>query len=139
MPLCLDASAAIAAILPRPERPLIRRLLLEHVREGERLVAPPLLFAETTSVLRRHVHLGAIDHDEAWGALQDLFSLPIELVHGPEIYLSALDLARRLGHAKAYDVQYLAVAQMKDCAVLTLDRGLYESARSLSIAARLIE
>ena len=139
MPLCLDASAALAALLPRHSSDAAERLVRDTVDVGDRFVVPPLLFAEATSVLRRYAHIGAINRGEASGALQDLFSLPIELVHGPEVYLCALDLAHRLGHAKAHDVQYLAVAQMKDCTLLTLDSGLYESARSLSIAARLIE
>ena len=102
-------------------------------------MAPPLLFAETTSVLRRHVHRGAIEHGEAVGALRDLLAMGIAIIDEPDLYLRALELARRLGHGRAHDVQYLAVAQMETCPIVTLDRGLYESARALNIAARLIE
>jgi predicted nucleic acid-binding protein len=88
-------------------------------------------------VLRRYVHLGGVLRGGG-RALGSFLRLPISAVHGPEVYLRALDLARRLGHAKAYDVQYLAVAQIQDCAVVTVDRGLHESARTLGIASRLI-
>ena len=135
MALCLDASAAVAILLPHPDRQRVRDALLENAPEGSEIVAPPLLFAEVTSVLRRHVYRQAITQDEAVIALRDLFSLPVRAVDEPSVYLLALELARRLGHARAYDVQYLAVAQMEHCAVLTLDRGMYEGARVLGIGA----
>ena len=138
MALCLDASAAIEAILPRPARPVVRRFLLDSISTGERLVAPPLLLAETTSVLRRYVHLGEIEHREAVTALQDLLALPIAIIRGPNIYLRALELAHRLGHARAYDVQYLAVADLEGCPIITLDGDLYRSALTLGIDAHLL-
>ena len=138
MALCVDASVAIAAHLPHPSGPAARQLLADALVAGERLVAPPLLFAETTSVLRRHVHLRAIEHEDATAALDELFALPWSIVQEPTVYLRALDLARRLGHGRAYDVQYLAVAEMENCPVVTLDRGLHESAQVLGIASRLI-
>ncbi len=116
----------------------VRRLLAEESERGGTIVAPPLLFAEVTSVLRRHVHLGAIDHEEAAGALRDLLDLPIRIVVAPGLYLRALEFARRLGLARAYDVQYLAVAEMEDCPLVTLDGGMYEGARNLGLAAQLL-
>jgi predicted nucleic acid-binding protein len=77
-------------------------------------------------------------HEEAEAALGRFLRLPITVVHGPEVYLRALDLAYRLGHSKAYNVQYLAVAQIQDCAVVTADRGLHACARTLGIASRLV-
>ncbi len=138
MPLCLDASAAIAAVLPRPERPRVRQLLLDSLAHRERLVAPPLLYAETTSVLRRHVYLGAIDHQEAVDSLRGLLALPISVVDASIVYLHALELARRLGERNAYDVQYLAVAQFENSTLLTLDRDLYRNALTLGVDARLL-
>ncbi len=135
MALCLDASAAIAVLLPHPDRLRVRDALLENAAAGSEIVAPPLLFAEVTSVLRRHVYRQAITHAEAVIALRNLFSLPVRPVDEPSVYLRALEMAQRLGHARAYDVQYIAVAQMEDCPVLTLDRGLYEGARTLGVAA----
>jgi predicted nucleic acid-binding protein len=138
MALCLDASVVVPALLPRPSSPVAAEFVRERASQGERFVAPPLVFAESTSVLRRYVHFGEIEHQEAVVALGDLVAMPITIVHDPEMYLRALELARRLGQPKAYDVQYLAVAELQDCPVVTLDRGLYESARSLGIAAHLL-
>ena len=138
MALCLDASVAVAAFMPDPSRREAQDFVAASISRGERLVAPPLLLAETTSVLRRYVHLGTLQHDEAVAALQDLLASPLHLNDRPHIYPRALELARRLGHGRAYDVQYLAVAEMESCPIVTLDRGLHESARTLGIASRLI-
>jgi len=135
---CVDSSAVIPLLLPLPSSEAVRPFWTDALEEADPLLAPPLLFAETTSVLRRYVHLGGVLHEEAEAALGSFLRLPISVVHTPEVYLRALDLARRLGHAKAYDVQYLAVAQIQDCPVVTVDRGLHESARTLGIASRLI-
>ena len=138
MTFCVDTSAVIPLLLPLPSSEAVRPFWAGALEDAGPLLAPPLLFAETTSVLRRYVHLGGVLHEEAEAALGSFLRLPISVVHTPEVYLRALDLARRLGHAKAYDVQYLAVAQIQDCLVVTVDRGLHESARTLGIASRLI-
>jgi len=135
---CVDTSAVIPLLLPLPSSEAVRPFWADALEDAGPLLAPPLLFAETTSVLRRYVHLGGVLHEEAEAALGSFLHLPISVVHTPEVYLRALDLARRLGHTKAYDVQYLAVAQIQDCPVVTVDRGLHESARTLGIASRLI-
>ncbi len=101
-------------------------------------MAPPLLYAETTAVLRRYVHLDRIEHQEAIAALRDLFALPLTVIHNPDLYLRALELARRLGQPKAYDVQYLAVAQLEDSTLVTLDRDLYRNALTLGVDAQLL-
>ena len=138
MAFCLDASVAVAAFMPNPARRQAQDFVAETLGRGEQFVAPPLLLAETTSVLRRYVHLGTLQHEQAVAALQDLLASPLRVDGRPHIYARALDLARRLGHGRAYDVQYLAVAEMENCPVVTLDRGLHESAQALGIASRLI-
>ena len=138
MTFCVDASAVIPLLLPLPTSPNVRQFWVDALDSDAHLVAPPLVFAETTSVIRRYVYLGTLLHEEAAAALRYLLRLPISAVHSPDVYLRALDLARRLGHAKAYDVQYLAVAQIQECPIVTVDRGLHEAARTLGVATRLV-
>ena len=138
MTLCIDASAVLSWLVPQQSSPAVSRFWVDTLEGGDRLVAPPLVFAETTSVLRRYVHRGVILHEEAVAALRELLELPLSSVHDRGIYLRALEFAHRLGEPKAYDVQYLAVAELQDCPVVTLDRGLYKSARALGIAAHLL-
>ena len=137
MAVCIDASVIIPFLLPLASTGAVDRFW-DDASANQQLVAPPLLFAEVTSVTRRHVHMAMVSPERAVTALQRLFQLPVSMIHHPDMYLLALEFARRLGHARAYDVQYLAVAQMEDCPVATLDRGLHESARTLGTATRLI-
>jgi predicted nucleic acid-binding protein len=135
---CLDASAVIAFLIPLSASHGIARVWEDILMSGERLVAPHLLYSESTSVVRRYVYAGAISHEEAQAALQRLLRLPISPMHSREIYLRALEFAHRRGHAKAYDVQYMAVAQMENAVLVTVDRGMYENARVFDIPARLL-
>jgi len=138
MAFCLDASVAVAAFMPNPARRQAQDFVAETLGRGEQFVAPPLLLAETTSVLRRYVHLGTLQHEQAVAALQDLLASPLRVDGRPHIYARALDLARRLGHGRAYDVQYLVVADLEGCPIITLDGGLYRSALTLGIDAHLL-
>lgn len=138
MAFCIDASALIPWLIPLPASAQVNPFWIQTIREQNPLVAPPLLFAEVTSVLRRHVHLGIVLPQEAILALQELFGIPISVVQSPDVYLRALEFASRLGQARAYDAQYLAVAEIHGCTIVTMDRGLYQSARTLGLEARLL-
>ena len=138
MAYCLDASVVLNWLLPQRSTQAVHEFIVDCLRKRERLLAPPLLFSESTSVLRRYVYNGALLNDEAAAALRDLLALPLSTVHQPQVYLSALRLAQILGHAKAYDVQYVAVADNQQATLATCDRGMYQSALSLGISAQLL-
>ena len=52
MPVCVDASAVLAWLLPYARSDHVRRSWLHLLASGEQLLAPPLLLAECTSVIR---------------------------------------------------------------------------------------
>jgi len=54
------------------------------------------------------------------------------------IYPRALELAARLDLSTAYDMQYVAAAESQGATLMTLDQALYQHARTLGIAARLL-
>ncbi len=138
MPFCLDASVVLNWLLPQRQTQAVQEFIVDCLRKGERLVAPPLLFSESTSVLRRYVHGGVLLHDEAAAALSDLLALPLATVHQPLVYFRALEFARLLGHAKAYDVQYVAVADVQRATLVTADSGMYHGALRLGVSANLL-
>ncbi len=115
------------------------RFFADCLRRQNPLLAPPLLFAESTSVLRRFAFLAEISHEEATTALEDLFALPIAVVHRREVYIRAFDFARRLGQRRAYDVQYMAVADLENATIVTADGGMYNSCLVLGVPAHLLE
>ena len=138
MAYCLDASVVLNWLLPQQRTEAVHEFIVDCLRKRERLLAPPLLFSESTSVLRRYVHGGALLHDEAAAALGDLLALPLSTVHDSQVYQSALRFAQILGLAKAYDVQYVAVSDNQRATLATCDRGMYQSALNLAIPAQLL-
>lgn len=138
MAYCVDASATVRFLVPTPGTEAAQLFWWQALRDSERLVAPPLLLAETTSVIRRCAYNDFIIHEEAVAAVRLLLSLPIEIDGRVEQYEGAMDFANRLGQSKAYDVQYLAVARLNDCPIVTADRTLAAVAGTLNIGARLL-
>jgi predicted nucleic acid-binding protein len=138
LPVCLDASALLAWLLPYQQSAHIRRSWLHLLASGEQLVAPPLLLAECTSVIREASFDGILTSAQAAQAVAALVELPVTLVMDRSLYTRALDLAARFQVRRAYDTQYLAAAEMESCELLTVDRSLYQQALELGIRAELL-
>lgn len=88
------------------------------------LVGPPLLWSETTSALRQAAYRGAISEADAEAALSLFLSAPIERRSPRRLYEEAWVLAVELGWAKTYDAEYVALARLLKCPLLTLDARL---------------
>jgi predicted nucleic acid-binding protein len=100
---------------------------------GERLVAPPLLWPETRSVLHRSVWHGLVSPETGLRALARLETAPVES-HDPQgLGREAWRIADELGWAKTYDAEYLALASLLGCGLATLDRRLRTAAQRLGI------
>ena len=104
----------------------------------DELIGPPLLFSECTSVLRGRVFDGLLEHQEALEAVGDMSDLPIRLFLDSRQYSLALQIANRTRRRKSYDMQYVAVAVLEGCEMVTLDGGVYQAARDMRIPARLL-
>lgn len=117
MTLVLDSSAAVAALLDHG--PAGRRAL-KAVAEGG-LVAPHILPAEVTNVVRRLVSTGDVSADAGALALDDLSGLAIAYVPFGPFRGRVWELR---GAVTAYDAWYVAVAEALDAPLATLDGRL---------------
>lgn len=115
MRLVIDASVVIAASATP--------LGFTRFRDIE-LVAPPLLWIETVSALHAAMWRGEIGRDQAEPVLQRLLSAPVDCVELDGLAKTAWDVADEMGWAKTYDANYVALAQMLDCRLVTLDARL---------------
>lgn len=90
------------------------------VRDAK-LGAPTLLGYETAKIIRRHERAGLISSDQAAQAHVDLLDLEVE--HWPHelLALRAWELRRNLS---VYDASYVAVAELTDSPLATLDRRI---------------
>jgi predicted nucleic acid-binding protein len=95
-----------------------------------RIFAPPIFRPELTSAIRKWLHFGHINIAHARDALERGLRLPVDLWDaGDALQRRALDIATELRMARAYDAQYLALAEFNESELWTADRRLANSAR----------
>jgi predicted nucleic acid-binding protein len=112
-----DASALVALLLDSgPDGQWATRAL-----SGAALAAPSLVAYETANIIRRHELAGTVSPDQAVQAHGDLLALAIE--HWPYELLAARawELRRNLS---SYDASYVALAELIDATLVTLDRRI---------------
>lgn len=119
-----DASAIIQACLSE--------VAMEELA-SHGMIAPPLLWSEATSVIHELKWRGEISAPLAVAALEKLRQAPVRPHRPADLHLEAWRIAERLGWAKTYDAEYVALARLSDCRLLTTD------ARLAAVAGRLVE
>jgi len=90
----------------------------------EALASPPLMWSEARSALHETAWRGEIDAEDADSARLRLEACPVERVDHPDLGKEAWQIASELGFAKTYDAEYLALARLLECRLVTLDRRL---------------
>lgn len=98
---------------------------------GFDLVAPPLLWSETTSALRELEWRGEIGSEDAAAGLSALLDAPIARRAPRGLYREAWRVAVEFGWAKTYDADYVALARLMECQLLTRDARLRRGAARL--------
>lgn len=127
-PVCVDASLAVATLVPEPVSPQADAAWQSWSDEGRLLIAPPHFVAEVLTAIRR----AGLRDDEAAaaeGQALDIFLHRILLgvslsPYRPEICRRAWEWARRLRRANVYDTLYLAVAEEAGAEFWTADGNL---------------
>lgn len=93
---------------------------------SEELVAPCLLWSEVPSALHELAFRGDISRKLADLALRRFLAGEIEIHESRPagLTVAAFGLADELGWAKTYDAEYVALAQLLACRLVTLDERL---------------
>lgn len=98
---------------------------------GHELVGPPLVMVEATSSIREQVHRGEIPPDQGRGFVQGLADLPITILEPDGLRTAAWDVSIELGWAKTYDAEYVALASLLACPIVSLDLRMQRAASRL--------
>jgi predicted nucleic acid-binding protein len=130
MSAVIDANLIAAVVLPLPYSDQATQRLIAWKRAGLELLAPLLLEYEIAAVLRRAVVAQWLTTDLAVEAIGKVLALNVRcLVPTPSLHERALRWADRLGHSKAYDGHYLALAEQEGIELWTADRRLANGAQ----------
>ncbi|MDD5190546.1 MAG: type II toxin-antitoxin system VapC family toxin [Dehalococcoidales bacterium] len=122
---CLDASVAVPWLLPNQQDARADALLLKLLDSKTDLVAAPFFNAEVTSAIRLRVFLKQITLAEGESAFQRFMALEVNQFNHPSLDQVAWELAKKYNTIRTYDMYYLAVAELLDCALWTNDKRLY--------------
>src|ERR1035441_7209756 len=120
--LVVDASLVVEWSLARGE---LDQLLADE------LAAPPLMWSEATSVLHERAWRGDLDAGAAQLARSRLQAAAVEPRTHPRLSEEAWRIADELGWAKTYDAEYVALASLLDCRLVTVDARLRRGADRL--------
>lgn len=120
--LVVDASVAFSAA--RVDNGFAR------LRDAE-LMAPNLMWSEARSVLHDVMWRGELQESDALAAFERLESAPITPVGHPRLGRETWRIADELGWARTYDAEYIALASILGCRLVTLDGRLWRGARRL--------
>ena len=137
--LCVDASIVVSWLVPSQHSLAVDNLWLRYVQWEDEFVAPPLLYPETISAIRRLANRGLLAPGEAQDLVDDFLSLEIPTPQPAGMYARAYGLASRYRRSTVYDMCYLALADLLSCDLLTLDGPLYNVATADFPGLRLVE
>lgn len=122
MKLVVDASVAVAAAATP--------FGFERLREFE-LVAPPLLWIEAESVLHAMLWRRELRLEQAIEMRDRVRNAPIASAGPKALANETWAVAEELGWAKTYDANYVGLAQLLRCRLVTLDARLRRGAARL--------
>lgn len=120
--LVVDASLTVAWCLGTGE--------FEELAPGDRC-APALMWSEARSALHERVWRGELSRDGGDRARTRLADVDVALGAHPDLAEEAWRIADELGWAKTYDAEYVALASLLGCRLVTVDARLRRGADGL--------
>ncbi len=128
MSVVIDANILIAfGLADEPLHTQANQILSAWQTTKEQLTAPRLFRSEITAVVRKAVYQQRMTPEQGRAMLSQLLAYPVELHEDTDLLKEAYDLAVRFNRPRAYDTQYMALAERLDCEFWTADERLVNS------------
>lgn len=128
--ICVDASMVLLWLLPQKLSQQAENVWASWRDKRVELIAPPLILAEVTSILRKRVFYGQIlpeIGEELFGIFCDL---DLRVIYSDALYVEAWGLAKQFNLPKVYDMHYVALAKLEECELWTGDSRLVNAIKS---------
>jgi predicted nucleic acid-binding protein len=90
----------------------------------DELCAPPLMWSEAQSALHERVWRGELEAEHAARARAGLGRVGVKRKTHPRLFDETWRVASELGWAKTYDAEYVALASLLGCRLVTVDGRL---------------
>ena len=130
MTVVVDANILIIyGLADEPLHSQANDLLSAWHKAGTSLTAPRLFRSEITAVMRKAVYQGRITHDQGSDMLAKLLAYPMTFHEDDELLKTAFELSEKFNRPRAYDAQYLALAQRLSCEFWTADERLFNAVK----------
>ena len=97
----------------------------------EDLVAPALMWSEARSTLHLGLLKGNVSAEQAKRQHEHLERCPVRRVDEPELGRTAWKIAEQFGWGRTYDAEYVALAEILGCRLVTLDGALRRGAERI--------
>jgi predicted nucleic acid-binding protein len=133
--LVIDASVLVKAFIPENGSKEAGTLLARAAAAEVVLIAPELIYPETANILWKKVRRNELTPDDAREIGAAVLAVPIRAEAAGSTFLLALDIALTCG-VTAYDAQYVALAEVFDCQLITADHKLVSTLERTSFAHR---
>jgi predicted nucleic acid-binding protein len=128
MTVVIDANILIAfGLADEPLHTQASQILSAWRTTSTVLAAPRLFRSEITAVIRKAVYLERISHEQGRLMLSQLLVYPVELYEDNGLLTTAYELAHRFNRPRAYDAQYLALAERLSCDFWTADERMFNA------------
>jgi predicted nucleic acid-binding protein len=124
----LDANVVIALVARDQERVIQVEEFWAEVTTRDQLLGPRMLIPECASALRTKVYDKLINEDQALRWMASVLRMPVTVVEDERQFFRAIELAGASRRRKAYDMQYLATAEITGGILVTSDNGLRQRA-----------
>jgi predicted nucleic acid-binding protein len=130
MTVVVDANILVVfGLADEPLHVQAQQALVAWMDAGVTLAAPQLFRSEITAVIRKVVYQQRITHEEGRAMVVKLLRYPVECHEDDDLLQAAYELAAIYNRPRAYDAQYMALAQRLSCELWTADERLYNAVK----------
>lgn len=134
MTVVVDSNIFVALFINLPYTNVATDNYQQWLINRERLIAPVLFEYEVVSIIQQLVYGKYLSKSEGNERMKDIFNCNISLIStSTTLHQAALNWAQKLNQSKAYDAQYVALAEQENAQFWSADKRLINALQQQGI------